>query len=276
MKIAIVTTGAGPSRKGSVVDEISLLLNEKGIDVEKVFPEASAVDVFRLSPAHALYVLKSSSEVALAYARVLHTAGAHILNPYPAVALMKDKIAATKVMQAAGVPIPEAYFAAAAGQLAPFLAAGPLVVKPFWAGSKGRGVQVVRSVDELSGLASGEGGGEGGENGEGIVFAQRYHEPDGLDHKIYCIGDQVFGVKRVWPARTLEDKLGEPFEVTPQMREITLQCGAAFGIDLFGIDIIFSGGVPFVVDINSFPGFKGVPDAARLLAEYIHSKIEKV
>ena len=40
MKIAIVTTGTGPSRKGSVVDEISLLLNEKGVDVEKVFPEA--------------------------------------------------------------------------------------------------------------------------------------------------------------------------------------------------------------------------------------------
>ena len=269
MKIAILTTGTGPSRKGSVVDEIARLLSEKGIEVEAVWPEAAAADVFRLSPAHDLYVLKSSSEVALSYARVLHTAGARILNPYPAVALMKDKIAATKVMQAAGAPIPEAYFAAAAGQLAPFLDAGPLVVKPFWAGSKGRGVQIVRSVGELNGLATDEGG-------EGIVFAQRYHEPDGRDHKIYCIGDQVFGVKRVWPAQTLEDKLGEPFAVTPQMREITLQCGAAFDVDLFGIDIIFSGGAPYVVDINSFPGFKGVPDAARLLAEYIHSKIEKV
>jgi ribosomal protein S6--L-glutamate ligase len=219
MKIAILTNRGEPSRKGSIVEEIARFLNERQIDVERIFPEESAADVFRLSPRHDLYILKSSSEIALGFARVLHVAGASILNPYPAVAMMKDKIAATKVLQAAGVPIPEAYFAAEAGQLAPFLSAGALVVKPFWAGSKGRGVEVIRGVEELNKAST----------GEAIVFAQRYHEPDGLDHKIYCIGKQVFGVKRVWPARTYEEKLGEPFAVTPQMRELTLQspCSAA-------------------------------------------------
>jgi hypothetical protein len=32
-----------------------------------------------------------------------------------------------------------------------------------------------------------------------------------------------------------------------------------------------SQGRAVVVDINTFPGFKGVPDAPRLLADYIHS-----
>lgn len=266
MKIAIITTPGAQGRKGSVVQEVARLLEEKGAGVEMIYPEESAADIFALRPRHDLYVLKSSSEIALSFAATLHAAGASILNPYPAVAAMKDKIVATKKLQAAGAPTPEAYFAADVKQLAPFLSAGPLVVKPFWAGSKGRGVQIVRDVDELSGVAA---------EGAGVVFAQRYHEPDGRDHKIYCIGDRVFGVRRIWPARTLEDKLGEPFEVTPEMREITLQCGVAFGVGLFGVDLVFSSGSPYVVDINSFPGFKGVPDAARLLADYIYSKIEK-
>jgi hypothetical protein len=32
---------------------------------------------------------------------------------------------------------------------------------------------------------------------------------------------------------------------------------------------VMSGGRPFVVDISSFPGFKGVPDAPPRLAAYI-------
>lgn len=41
------------------------------------------------------------------------------------------------------------------------------------------------------------------------------------------------------------------------------------GIDVFGIDIVLSDGRPVVVDASSFPGFKGVPDAGRRLADYI-------
>ena len=58
------------------------------------------------------------------------------------------------------------------------------------------------------------------------------------------------------------------------MREITRRCGEAFGIDLYGVDIIYSAGSPYVVDINSFPGFKGVPDAGAHLAEYIAALLD--
>ncbi|MGE5049855.1 MAG: alpha-L-glutamate ligase, partial [Deltaproteobacteria bacterium] len=48
-----------------------------------------------------------------------------------------------------------------------------------------------------------------------------------------------------------------------------LACGAAFGVRLFGVDVVMSEGKPYVVDMQAFPGFKGVPDAAALLAEEI-------
>lgn len=53
------------------------------------------------------------------------------------------------------------------------------------------------------------------------------------------------------------------------MRDVTLRCGDAFGVDLYGLDIIMNDGKPWVVDINTFPGFKGVPDAGRRLGDYI-------
>jgi hypothetical protein len=43
---------------------------------------------------------------------------------------------------------------------------------------------------------------------------------------------------------------------------------------LYGVDLITSDGKPYVVDINTFPGFKGVPNASELLADYVLSSIE--
>jgi ribosomal protein S6--L-glutamate ligase len=204
-------------------------------------------------------LLKSGTETALSLAGILHAAGAKIINPYPTVIAMRDKIVSTKMLQSADVPLPETWFASKPEHLAGLLKEGPIVVKPFWAASQGRGVQIVKTEDELATVIT----------EDGVIFAQRYHQPDGRDHKLYVIGDRVFGVRRVWPPRTLEDKLGEPFDVPGEMREVALGCGRAFGVGLYGVDLITSGGKPYVVDINTFPGFKGVPNAEELLAEHI-------
>src|SRR5256885_491113 len=107
------------------------------------------------------------------------------------------------------------------------------------------------------------------------VFAQRYHASDGPDRKIYSIGSEIFGVLRSWPARTHREKVGQAFTPDPELVDITRRCGAALGIDLFGITVVQSGGKPYVVDMTSIPGFKGVPDAPRRLAEYIYTAPER-
>jgi ribosomal protein S6--L-glutamate ligase len=261
MKIAVITTGDKPTSKSSVMREAAVLLAEKGAAVDMLNPDEQALDLENIRVAYDLYILKSSSQSAISLAGLLHLAGASLLNPYTVVAMMKDKVLATGILLRAGVPLPETFMASRADQLGGLLAGGPLVVKPYWGGSQGRGVRIVEKAEDLNDAGA----------DQGLVFAQRYHKPDGRDHKIYCIGDQIFGVMRVWPARTYEDKLGEPFEVSPEMSEIARRCGRAFGIDLYGLDIIVSDGRPYVVDINTFPGFKGVPDAARHLADYIHA-----
>jgi ribosomal protein S6--L-glutamate ligase len=111
--------------------------------------------------------------------------------------------------------------------------------------------------------------------GKNPILAQRYHPPDGADLKIYSIGGRLFGVKKIFPARTEDEKHGEPFTPTPELSEIAYRCGRAFGIDLYGVDIIESSGHPYVVDISSIPGFKGVPDAPLHLARHLYDTAKR-
>jgi len=262
MRIGMLLVKHPPERKSPILPEIVSLLQKGGDSVDLIYPDESLTDLSRVRVEHDLYVLKSGSETALSLAGALHAQGANILNPYPAAAALRDKIVSTRALQAAGIPVPETFLARDAAQLEPLLGPGPLVVKPY-RGSQGRGVRVVRTPEELKG------------GDEGVLFAQRYHAPDGPDCKLYCIGDRVFGVRRVWPPKTYEDKLGAPFEVPRELRDIALRCGEVFGLRLFGVDVVLSSGIPYVVDMQCFPGFKGVPGAAALLAEQIKAAAPK-
>src|SRR5207302_563521 len=84
-------------------------------------------------------------------------------------------------------------------------------------------LRVVRSDGELAAV----------NHGCEPLFAQRYHPGDGRDRKIYAIGGRLFGVKKVFPRSTEEEKHGEPFTLTPQLHDIAERCGRAFGIDLY-------------------------------------------
>jgi ribosomal protein S6--L-glutamate ligase len=238
--------------------EVTRLLVERGAEVEVVHPEEHVTDLRTLAAEHDLYVLKSGTEAALSLAGALEAAGASVLNPYRVAAACRDKVVGTKVLAAAGVPVPETYVTARPRELAPLLEGGPLVLKPY-RGSQGAGIRVVRTRKEVERLE---------EDGKPILV-QRYLEARGRDRKLYRIGDEIFGVARVWPARSYEEKLGEPFAVGPELRELVLRCGEPFGISLYGVDVVVADR-PYVVDMSSFPGFKGVPHAAERLAEYVY------
>lgn len=265
MRIGFLMLRHPPTRTSPIMPEVVRLLSEYGAQVDIIYPQEQLVDLAKVRVEHDLYILKAKTELALSLAGALHAAGAAMLNPYPVSVVLHDKIITFQILQAAGIPVPKTYVASCPEQLTALLNDGPLVVKPY-KGSDGKGVRVVWDEDELD---------HGPANGEPL-FAQRYHPPQGRDSKIYSIGGQLFGVKRVWPARTYEEKLGEPFTLTQELREIALRCGRVFGLDLYGLDVIESNGTPYVVDISSFPGFKGVPDAALRLADYVFAAAEGV
>ena len=265
MRIAFLMLRHPAERKSPVMPEVHAHLRQWGARVDIIYLEEQLVDVSRIPIEYDLYVLKSKTELAFSVAGALHAAGATILNPYPTSIVLRDKIATFGILHAAGLPVPETFVASRVDQLLPLLDDGPLVVKPY-RGSGGLGVRVVRTARALEEAAAPV---------QPPIFAQRYYEPEGHDRKMYAIGRQVFGVMRPFPPQTFEEKLGTPFTVTPELRDITLRCGAAFGIDAYGVDIVEHGGRPYVVDMSSFPGFKGVPDAGLRLADYIFAAAER-
>ena len=248
----------------SLMPEVVRALGECGALVDVIHPVDGMVDLSKVRVEHDLYVLRHTSGLSLSLAGALHALGAAIVNPYPVSAALRDKIIASRILQAAGIRIPATYLASHPDQLLALLDLGPLVIKPYQ-GAGGHHVRIIRSPGELAEVNC----------GRDPVFAQRYHANDGYDRKIYAIGGRLFGVKKVFPRRTEEEKQGEPFTLTPELREVAASCGRAFGIDLYGVDIIESEGTPYVVDMCSIPGFKGIPDAPRLLAEYFFAAAER-
>jgi ribosomal protein S6--L-glutamate ligase len=239
-------------------------LRAMGATVDVIAGKGRLIDLASVRTHHDLYVLKKGSGIPRSLAGALHAQGATTVNPYPVTIALHDKIVATRILQSAGVPTPATYVASREALLAPLLEQGPLVIKPY-DGSGGYGVRVVHEPSALSDDSA----------GSGQILAQRYHPPDGRDLKIYVIGGRVFGVEKEFPARTEEEKHGRPFSPTAEQRDLALRCGEAFGIDLYGVDLIESEGRPYVVDMGSLPGFKGVPDAGTLLARYFYRAAER-
>jgi len=238
------------------------LLRDAGVVVDVVNPAGRIVDLSEVRVEHDLYVLKKMNGLAFSLAGALYARGATIVNPYPVSVALRDKIVTSRILQAAGVPTPASYAVSHAEELAPLLDAGPLIVKPYQ-GASGYGVHIVRTAADLRRVSQ----------GNDPVFAQRYHPPEGRDLKLYAIGDRMFGTRKVFPAHTEAEKHGEPFEPSPDLCEILRQCGRAFGIDLYGVDVIESEGRRYVVDMSAMPSFKGIPDAPHLLADYFHGAV---
>lgn len=239
-------------------------LADAGVDVQVITAKRRLIDLATVRVEHDLYVLKQISGISLSVAGALHARGATIVNPYPVTVALRDKVVAAHILEAAGIPTPATYVVSHPELLTPLLDDGPLVLKPY-DGTCGYGVSVVRSVAELAAWPA----------DKSPILAQRYHPPDGRDLKVYVIGERFFGVKKNFPARTEEEKHGEPFTPTSEQRDIALRCGRAFGIDLYGVDFIESAGKLYVVDMSSIPGFKGVPAAPSHLARYFQATAER-
>ncbi len=255
MRIGVIADWLNPN-----MEQLVQLLRDRGVTLDLIYPEKQLTDLSQVKVEHDLYLLKSGTEPALSIGGSLHALGAATLNPYPVVSMLRNKVIVMRALQAAGVPVPDTWMTMNSGDFASLLAAGPLIVKPY-RGTRGRGVVIIQRADELASLPE-----------DDLLLAQRYHAPDGpdgYDYKLFRIGERIFGIRRKWPIVTYEDKLGYPFEPSAELRDIALRCGQAFGIELYGLDVVMSGGKPYVVDLNKFGSYMGVPNGPQLLAEYI-------
>jgi ribosomal protein S6--L-glutamate ligase len=244
----------GPSH---IVAAVAERLRRRGLDVASAVAEEVVERPGRLGAEADLWLLKSYTPLSLSLAGVLHRAGARVLNPYPACLAARDKIAAAQVLEAAGIPAPRSWVTGDLSLLAPLARELPLVVKPYM-GWRGEGVRVVRGEAELLALPA----------PQEPVLVQEFLPGPGVDLRVYVAGDRVFATRKPFSARSFSVP-GVEVPVTDEVRRIALRCGAAFGLGLYGLDLIEAPDGPRVVDVNYFPGYKGIADAAEAVAEYV-------
>ena len=90
----------------------------------------------------------------------------------------------------------------------------------------------------------------------------------GFDLKVYVVEDRVFAVRKPFSTDSFT-RPGRPCAVPTGVGEIARRCGRVFGLGLYGLDLVETEGGPVVVDLNTFPGYKGVPGVSLHIADYI-------
>lgn len=248
----------------AIMVEVIERLHARGVRMDILDAERMCMNLGALPLGHDWYVLKGGSQAALTLGGMLHVVGARLLHSYPTTVLLRNKLVVVQALQTHGLPVPETHYMTRLSDIQPLLSSGPWVVKPN-DGRREDGVQVVRTPEDLHGL-----------DVHLPILVQRYCPPDDaspdpgrdLYLKVYRIGDRIFGVRRMWPRLSTGAAVPEPRTVPPHIQQITLAVGKIFGLTLYGLDVVVSGGRPYVVDVIPMGSCEGVPNAAQLLADH--------
>lgn len=117
------------------------------------------------------------------------------------------------------------------------------------------------------------------------VYVQEFIECDGIERKVYVIGDKVFGIKRENPIYIyLRDKpenidVGlierEEFKITEEIIKLSRILSKELNLKIFGFDLVqlVNSDKFYIIDLNDFPSFKGIPDVESVLKKFIKNYV---
>ncbi len=235
-----------------------------GHSVDLLEPQANITCISELGepgprqPEYDAYVLKTASNgPGLSILEAAGAAGMPTVNDWRAIHLVRNKAVAVARARAHGLPMPRTFFAST-GSLLRKLAIHnyPVVVKPIH-GSSNRGVHLLDRPEQLGTLGLEE---------ERSFLVQSYIQNEGFDVKLYNTGQEIFAVQCASPLHPELEVAPRMLPLTPELRSIALRFGRVFGLSIYGVDVLWTphGWVP--VDVNDFPSFRQVPDAAERIA----------
>ncbi|MFE6492820.1 RimK family alpha-L-glutamate ligase [Streptomyces sp. NPDC057748] len=207
---------------------------------------------------HDAWVLKTvSGGPGLTLLEAAAAVGLTTVNDARSIRAVRDKVLASVIARQHGLPVPVTYSAPRATLFADVPEElFPLVVKPA-DGSSGRGVRLVSEPGRLA---------ETEQADEGQLIAQPYVSNAGSDLKVYCLAGEFHATVRRSPLHPDAPVDERAVPLPAEVAEAAAKVGAVFGLDLYGIDVVLGPDGPVIVDINDFPSFRQVPDAAARLA----------
>jgi ribosomal protein S6--L-glutamate ligase len=247
----------------ATVERLALEHRVSLVDVLSVRPEEAPA----APPRADVYLLKSHTPWAIEHARLLEAGGARVVNTPAATESCRDRVLMARRLADAGVPCPrtagfDSLRSLVDGRQVPTF---PLIVKSRHS-RRGDLVAKVADAAELHELAS--------RWADEPVVVQEFLGGDGWDWKVWVIGGTVSVARR---RTALEEGRGDDLPVRlDQLPDgwlrLVREVGVAFGLELFGVDVLATERGPVVVDVNAFPGYRSVRGAAELLADYVDGR----
>jgi ribosomal protein S6--L-glutamate ligase len=215
-----------------------------------------------------LYLLKSHAPQALAVAHVLEQKDALVVNSWASSVACQDRVLMAQRMRDANLPWPYTRSFSSLGSLLtdreklaslPF----PQIIKSYYS-HRGDLVDKVDNIEQLEALEA--------EWKQEPIVLQEFAAGDGWDIKMWVIDQQIFAARRrtpLEPNASKEDFPIVPEELPGEWVHIAMEIGRIFNMRLYGVDLLITEQGPMIVDVNGFPGFRGVPGADSALVDLV-------
>lgn len=235
---------------------------------------AQAIAQVEIHPLADLYLLKSHAPQALDVAYYLEQRSAHVINGWAATMACQDRVLMTHYIHEAGLPCPHTWdFSSLENVLMqdkllatlPF----PLIIKSRYSRRYDL-VRKIHNVDELQALLP--------QWSSEPVILQEFVANDGWDSKLWVIDQQIFAARRRTPLDLHTSKKDFPLtleELPSDWVRITLEIGRVFNLRLYGVDLLLTEQGPSIVDVNSFPGFRGVQGTDTAIVALVEQSVRE-
>lgn len=242
--------------------DVRTLTGAQALAQEETFPLAD------------LYLLKSHAPQALEVAHVLEQRGALVVNRWAASVACQDRVLMAQRMDEAHLPWPRTWSFPSLENLLhqhDLLATltFPMIIKSYYS-HRGDLVDKVNNIEALQALAP--------QWSQEPVVLQAFAPGDGWDIKLWVVDQHIFAARRRTPLEPNAPKEDFPLSTQDMPQDwvhITLEIGRVFNLRLYGVDLLMTEHGPIIVDVNSFPGFRGVPGADDALVALVENMLQE-
>lgn len=252
-----------PPKPGTLLAEVADELGARGCAVTIRLPHEGTVDVAELAEQD-LVVHRGLHDSLAPLLAQIDGRGIGLCNPWAGDRMLRDRRAWRDTLARSGVPVPsstqvERWAEVLAG------AVGQEVVVKVLAGP-GRGARVVSGThDTLAPKAP----------FPGPYLVEPRLESDGTDRKLYVAGTSVRGLLKSSTLAGPHTTSGVAFDPEPAQVLLALRVGQVLGLHVFGVDLVQTPAGPVVVDVNAFPGFRGVDGAGTVVADHLLTHVAR-
>lgn len=208
-------------------------------------------------------VARGRDSLGLAVLCYAAAAGIPAINSHGATQRVRNKAHMAVELERAGVPAAPTILAADVGALADLPEQWfPLILKATF-GDNSQGLRVVRRPEDLWDIHW----------GDDLVLAQHYLPNEGYDLKLYVCGERIVAVRKPSPFNGDRNAPAQVAQADPSMVGLARRCGQVFGLELYGVDTIETADGLAVIEVNEFPNYTGVPDAARWIVDHVLARV---